>query len=111
MITKQEFSKLRTIIKEEINVEVKKVVEDVLEEKLEQKLEEKLESKLEEKLESKLDQKLESKLDQKLKPIIKKLNKIEKDLQATNHFFDHEYLGHEKRIGRIETHLHFPQAF
>ncbi len=103
MITKQEFSKLRTIIKEEINVEVKKVVEDVLEEKLEQKLEEKLESKL--------DQKLESKLDQKLKPIIKKLNKIEKDLQATNHFFDHEYLGHEKRIGRIETHLHFPQAF
>ena len=89
MITDQEFSQLRTIIKEEINLEVRKVVEDVLEEKLEQKLE----------------QKLDQKLDEKLKPIHRKLNKLEKDLQATNHFFDNEYLGHERRITRIETHL------
>ncbi|EKD53094.1 MAG: hypothetical protein ACD_61C00157G0002 [uncultured bacterium] len=85
MITDQEFSKLRTIIREEVEL--------VVEEKLEQKLEEKLEQKLEE----------------KLKPIHKKLNKIQKDLDGTIDFFDHEYMGHEKRITKIEAHLQLPQ--
>ncbi len=77
MITDQEFSKLRTIIREEVEL--------VVEEKLEQKLEE------------------------KLKPIHKKLNKIQKDLDGTIDFFDHEYMGHEKRITKIEAHLQLPQ--
>lgn len=77
MITDQEFSKLRTIIREEVEL--------VVEEKLEQKLEE------------------------KLKPIHKKLNKMQKDLDGTINFFDHEYMGHEKRISKIETHLQLPQ--
>ena len=97
MITDQEFSKLRTVIREE--------VQQVLDDQLEQKLEEKLESKLDQKLE----EKLESKLDQKFKPIIKKLNKIEKDLKTTINFFDNEYLGHERRITKIESHLQFPE--
>ena len=65
MITNDEFSKLRSIIKEEANTA----------------------------------------LEEKLKPIHKKLNKIDRDLKATNHYFDGRIIGHEKRITKIESHL------
>ena len=52
-----------------------------------------------------LEEKLDKKLDEKLTPIHKKLNKIERDLKATNHYFDNRVIGHEKRITKIEAHL------
>lgn len=44
-----------------------------------------------------------------LKPIHKKLNKLEKKIDTTINFFDHEVLSDRKRIDRIENHLGISQ--
>jgi hypothetical protein len=53
---------------------------------------------------------LEVKLDEKLKPIHKKLDKLQKDLGATNKYFDDIAIKHEKRFDRIENQLHLPAS-
>lgn len=82
MLTSQDLSQIKTI------------VEEVVEEKLEQKLE----------------QKLNEKFTKELKPIHKTLNKIQKDLTTTINYFDNNFLGHEKRIRKIETRLQITES-
>jgi predicted mannosyl-3-phosphoglycerate phosphatase (HAD superfamily) len=41
-----------------------------------------------------------------LKPINKKLRKIESKLDLAIDYFDTKTLNHEKRINRVESHLH-----
>lgn len=50
-----------------------------------------------------VDERIEKKLTAKLKP-------IKKDIKTLINFFDHELLGHEKRISGIEKHLHLNQT-
>lgn len=73
-------------------IKIKEIVEDVVEKKLEEKLEEKLEQKLE----------------QKLKPIHKKLNKIQKDMDLIARSTDKDLTRTMHRVTRIEKHLDLP---
>ncbi|HSX09112.1 MAG TPA: hypothetical protein VLF93_03090 [Candidatus Saccharimonadales bacterium] len=76
-------------------------------------IDERLEIKLEEKLETKLEEKLERKFEEKLAPIkkdiqtLKKSDKaIRKDLKVILRYLDRERAIHDRRITRIEDHLH-----
>lgn len=77
-------------------IKIKEIVEDVVEKKLEEKLEQKLEEKLEQKLE------------QKLKPIHKKLNKLQKDMDLIARSTDKDLTRTMHRVTRIEKHLDLP---
>mgnify|MGYP001596959300 CR=1 FL=1 len=45
------------------------------------------------------------KLDNKLKPIVKRLDKIQNDLNTTINFFDRITIDHEVRIKQIENRI------
>jgi len=81
-MTKNDLSQIRIIFKEEIREEVKKVVEDVL----------------------------DKKLDQKLKPINKKLKKLQDGQNSIIKYLDEQDTHLEKRVNRIENHLHFSSS-
>lgn len=49
---------------------------------------------------------VEKKLDTKLKPIHKKIDKLQGDLDTAIKFFDRITLDHDIRINKIENHLH-----
>ncbi|KKT41854.1 MAG: coiled-coil [Microgenomates group bacterium GW2011_GWC1_44_37] len=84
-------------------MQIRGVVEDVLEEKLEQKLEEKLEQKLEEKLDRKLKP-----IKTQLKSMDKKINKLQSGQNIILKYVDDQDTRIEKRVSRIENHLHLP---
>ena len=93
------------------NIDIKQfkaVLEEVLDQKLEEKFgtfETKMDNKLEEKFGT-FETKMDNKLETKLKPIHKKLNKLQRDLDATISLFDRDIVNHKHRIDRIEDHLH-----
>ncbi len=75
--------------------QIKEIVEEVVERKLEEKLGQRFAEQ-------------ENRLDQKLKPIHKKLNKLQKDLDITIRSLDNDHLKNRQRIERIENHLQLP---
>ncbi len=82
-MTPNDLSQIRTVFKEEIHQEVKKVVEDVLEQKLEP-------------------------IRKELKTVNKKLIQLHKDDETIIGFLDREITDTKKRVDRIENHLHLP---
>ncbi len=67
-------------------------------------------TKLGELIDKKLEEKLDQKLDQKLAPLTRKVNRIEKKLDAAIHLFDGEVTQLKQRTTRIEKHLDLPQV-
>ncbi|MDO8609861.1 MAG: hypothetical protein Q7R95_04890 [bacterium] len=79
-----------------------KAIENLFDRKFDEKFDEKFDKKFDEKF----DEKFESKIVKELKPMKRDINKIKKDLEATIRFFDSDIVNHDKRIVRIEQHLH-----
>ncbi len=66
-----------------------------------------LDKKFNQKFGVELDEKLDKKFSTELKPLKVALLKIQKDLKTIVNYFDEEYLNHDHRIRKIETHLGF----
>jgi hypothetical protein len=98
-MTKTDLSQIRTIFKEEIRDEVKKVVEDVLEQKLEQKIE-----PIREQLKSLKP------MSKKIVAMDKKINNLQEGQNTILKYIDEQDIRLEKRVNRIENHLHFSSS-
>jgi hypothetical protein len=102
MLTKNDLFQIRKVIREEVQVETKKIVQEETP-KIVQKIIQEETPKIVEKETKKIIQK-------ELKPIKADIVKIRKDIGIIVSIFDRKYLELRQRVEKIEKHLNLPSS-